>query len=105
MIQSWKTFPQDWPESHPIQGAEGVWDFNVKAQDAWEESPFEYVDLIDTGNDKVVMDLRREARGKASGASVAWSYWLVTTFRNGRLFRMEWFADRAEALEAVRLRE
>ena len=51
------------------------------------------------------MDLRREAQGKTSGASVAWSYWLVTTIRNRKLFRTEWFADRAEALEAVGLRE
>ena len=55
--------------------------------------------------DKVVADMRREARGKASGASVAWSYWQVFTFRDGKALRFEWFADRAEALEAVGLRE
>jgi hypothetical protein len=33
------------------------------------------------------------------------SYWQVATFRNGKILRMEWFADRAEALEAVGLRE
>jgi ketosteroid isomerase-like protein len=94
-----------WPESDPIRGREAVWDFFIEAQDAWEESSFEYVELIDAGNDKVVADMRREARGKASGASVAWSYWLVVTFRNGKMVRIEWFGDRAEALEAVGLRE
>jgi ketosteroid isomerase-like protein len=93
--------PRDWPESDSIRGHQAVWDFFVEGNEPWEESNFEYVDLIDTGNDKVVVDLRREARGKASGASVAWGYWLVGTFRNGKLFRMEWFADRAEALEAA----
>jgi ketosteroid isomerase-like protein len=97
--------PRDWPESDSIRGYEAVWDFFVEAQDAWEESSFEYVELIDAGNDKVVLDVRREARGKASGASVAWSYWLVVTFRNGKVLRTEWFADRAEALAAVGLRE
>ncbi len=97
--------PRDWPESDPIRGREAVWDFFVEAQDAWEESPFEYVELIEAGNDKVVADMRREARGKASGASVAWSYWQVFTFRDGKALRFEWFADRAEALEAAGLRE
>src|SRR5215216_433130 len=93
--------PRDWPESDPIRGREAVWDFFVEAQDAWEESSFEYVELIDAGNDKVVADMGREARGRASGASVAWSYWPVVTFRNGKALRIEWFADRVEALEAV----
>ena len=97
--------PRDWPESDSIRGREAVWDFFVEGNEPWEQSNFEHVDLIDTGNDKVVLDLRREARGKASGASVAWRYWLVGTFRDGKLFRMEWFADRAEALKTVGLRE
>src|SRR5213078_1078195 len=84
--------PQDWPESDPIRGGEPVFDFlAVEAQDAWEEdsSPFEYVELIDAGNDRVVADMRREVRGKASGASVAWRYWQVVTFRNeGAAYRM-----------------
>jgi ketosteroid isomerase-like protein len=97
--------PRDWPESDPIRGYEAVWSFFVGAQDAWEEGPFELVELVDAGNDKVVADVRREVRGKASGASVAWSYWLVVTYRNGKPWRMEWFADRAEALEGAGLRE
>jgi ketosteroid isomerase-like protein len=97
--------PRDWPESDPIRGYEAVWDFFVEAQDAWEESLFEYGDLIEAGNDKVVAHMRREARGKASGASVAWSYWLVVTFRDGKVLRHEWFGDRSDALEAVGLRE
>jgi ketosteroid isomerase-like protein len=95
--------PRDWPESDPVRGPEAVWDFFVEAQEVWgeESPPFEYAEIIDAGNDKVVADIRREVQGKASGASVAWSYWQVGTLRNGKLLRMEWFADRAEALEAV----
>jgi ketosteroid isomerase-like protein len=96
--------PRDWPESDPTRGREAVWDFYVEGNEPWEDSPFEYAELIDAGN-KVVADLRREVRGKASGASVAWSYWQVVTFRNGKLLRIEWFADRAEALEAGGLSE
>jgi ketosteroid isomerase-like protein len=97
--------PRDWPESDPIRGPEAVWDFYVEAQDAWEEGSFQYVELIDTGNDTVVADMRRVAQGKASGASVAWRYWQVCTFRNGKALRIEWFAERVDALARVGQRE
>jgi hypothetical protein len=43
-------------------------------------------------------------RGKASGATIDWKYWgVVFTFRNGKVLRIEWFANRAEALEAAGL--
>ena len=98
--------PRDWPESDSIRGRDGVWGFVVEGQDPWGEgsTPFEYVELLDAG-DRIVAHMRREVRGKASGASVAWSYWQVGTFRDGKLVRIEWFADRAEALEAVGLSE
>jgi ketosteroid isomerase-like protein len=96
--------PRDWPESEAIRGREAVWDFFIEGNRPWEEGSFEYVELIDAGNDKVVADLRREVQGKASGASVAWRYWQVSTFRNGKMLRIQWFADRGEAREAGGLR-
>jgi ketosteroid isomerase-like protein len=32
-------------------------------------------------------------------------YWIVVTIRDGKICRDEWFADRAEALEAAGLSE
>jgi ketosteroid isomerase-like protein len=96
---------RDWPESDPIRGREAVWDFYVAVIGAWREGAFENVELIEAGNDKLVQHLRAEMLGKASGASVVLSYWTASTFRNGKVLRVEWFADRAEALEAVGLPE
>jgi ketosteroid isomerase-like protein len=62
-------------------------------------------ELIEAGTNKIVANQRREMRGKASGAGVVWSCWVVFTFRKGRVLRFEWFANRAEALEAAGLRE
>ena len=87
----------------PIQGAEAIWDFFVEAQDAWEEGPYEFGELIDAGKDKIVVNQLRGMRGKTSGARVAWSFWVVLTFRDGRVLRWEWFADRGEALKAAGL--
>jgi ketosteroid isomerase-like protein len=97
--------PREWPENAPIQGAEAIWDFFVGAQEAWDEGSYEFGELIDAGRDKIVANQLREMRGKTSGASVAWSFWVVFTFRDGRVLRWEWFADRDEALEAARVPE
>ena len=97
--------PREWPESAPVRGTEAIWDFFVEAQGAWEEGSYEWGDLIKAGANKIVANQRREMRGKASGADVVWSYWVVFTFRKGRVLRFEWFADRAEALEAAGLQE
>ena len=97
--------PREWPESEPIRGAEAVWDFFVEGQEPWEESPYEYVELIEAGDDTIVSHVRAEMRGQASGAEVAWSFWQVATFRSGKALRFEWFADRTEALEAAGLSE
>ena len=97
--------PRDWPESAPIRGPGAVWDFYVEGNDPWEDSSFEYGEVIDVGSDKIAAEMRREVRGKASGAGAPWRFWQVVTFRNGALLRSEWFEDRDEALAAVGLSE
>ena len=71
--------------------------------EAFSEGAFEPVELIDAGKDNVVAHIRGEMHGKVSDASVSFSYWSVNTFRNGKGLRAQWFADRAEALQAVGL--
>lgn len=97
--------PSDWPESAPIRGPEAVWDFFLSNMEPWEESSIELGELIDAGSDKVVAEQRAEVRGKLSGASVPWRYWVVATYRDRKAVRSEWFTDRAEALEAAGLSE
>ena len=69
--------PRDWPESHPVQGAEAVWDFFVANNEPWEDSPLEPVEVIDTGGDIVVAHLRGQMHGRVSGADVPWGFWQV----------------------------
>src|SRR4051812_39590492 len=85
----------DWPEIAPIRGAEAAWEFYVGADDAWEPGPYEFEAARALGN-RVVGRLRREVRGKTSGAAVSYSYWIVVTFRETRVRRIEWFGDPAE---------
>lgn len=97
--------PREWPESQPIRGADAVFDFLLEGTAPWEDNDFEIVELIETGAETVVAQIRSEVRGKASGAAVTWNYWNVATVRDGTARRFEWFADRAEALEAAGIRD
>ena len=95
----------EWPESTPIHGAEAIWSFYIDVTAAWEDGSFELGEIIDSGSDRIVANSRLLTRGKASGAGVEFSYWLLTTYRDGKAIRLEWFAERAEALEAAGSRE
>jgi ketosteroid isomerase-like protein len=65
----------------------------------------EVEELIDAG-DKVLVLIRFSGRGKTSGAEVEALVWNLWTFRDGEPVRWTYFGeDRAEALEAARLRE
>ena len=64
--------------------------------------PQEFVD----GGDRVATRLRHYAQGKGSGLVLDEElYHQVTTFRGGRIVRIEYFADWNAALEAAGLRE
>ncbi len=97
--------PRDWPESDPIRGREAVWDFYVENVEAFREGVLENTELIEVGHDKVVGHVQGEMQGKTSGASVAFDLWTVGTYRDGQALRVEWFAEREQALAAVGLRE
>jgi ketosteroid isomerase-like protein len=60
--------------------------------------PQEFVD----GGDRVATRLRHYAHGKGSGLVLDEElYHQVTTFRDGRMVRIEYFTDWAQALEAA----
>jgi ketosteroid isomerase-like protein len=95
--------PRDWREHGSIWGAEAVWDSYLENEQAWGPSSYEFVEVIDAGNDKVVAHHRGEMKGKSSGAAVGFGYWPVFTVLDRRVVRIEWFTDQAEALEAAGL--
>jgi ketosteroid isomerase-like protein len=93
-----------WPEADVVRGREAAWNFYFEVAEAFERRPYAAVELRDAG-DKVLVHQQNEVRGTTSGAEVEVNYWIVVTFRDGKILRDEWFADRAEALEAVGLSE
>jgi ketosteroid isomerase-like protein len=97
----WREDPA-WPGSANYRGVEqvrqvildrmGILDFDQQTED-----------LIDV-DDKVVVLVRWVGRGKASGAQGEISMAMVWTVREQAITRVEFFLDRAQALEAVGLR-
>jgi ketosteroid isomerase-like protein len=75
---------------------------------AWVESfeghAMEASDFIDAG-DKVFFALLQRGRPRGSQVAVQGRWWVVTTFREGAVARVEVFAGRVEALEAAGLSE
>ena len=96
---------RDFPESAPTRGAEAVWDRFVELTESWQEGALKPVEVIDAAGGKVVAHACGEMLGEASGMTVAANVWSVTTLDNGKMLRIDWFADRAEALKAVGLEE
>jgi ketosteroid isomerase-like protein len=86
-----------------VRGLEGV--------KAWFGEIFMSFDLrveadefVDAG-DSVVVVFRQIARGRASGAELTSRFAFVYGFRDGKISSVDGYPTRADALEAVGLRE
>ena len=71
---------------------------------AWRDIEVELVWIKGTG-DRVVAWLHQRQTGRRSGIPQEWSYAWDVLFRDGKIVRMGFFRDEAEALDAVTLRE
>ena len=94
-----------WPEGD-VHGREAGWDFYVTIADTFERRPFsDDIEVMDGGPDKVLVHQRDDERGGESGVNVEIDYWIVVSFREGKMIRDQWFESRGEALKAAGLSE
>ena len=90
-------------QSDSGRGPEAAIRFFEEIDETMEELRLKPQEFID-GGDRVATRLRHQGRGKRSGIEVDEElYHQVATFRNGKIVRMEYFADWGEALEAAGL--
>ena len=68
------------------------------------EAEIEAQEIIDAG-EKVFVAIHIAGRGRGSGIDMEASWFHVLTPRDDKLVRIEWYASRAEALEAAGLSE
>jgi ketosteroid isomerase-like protein len=87
------------------RGPDEVKRFWEGIDETFEELRLEPQEFVDAG-DQVATRLRHHGRGKESGLEIDEElYHQVVTFRDGRMVRIEYFAEWAEALAAAGLRE
>ena len=92
-----------WPGSGNYRGVEQVRQLMLDRMDTLDfDQQTEELIAVD---DKVVALVRWRGRGRASGAQGELSLAIVWTVREKAITRVEFFIDRAEALEAAGLRE
>ena len=85
------------------KGVDGFWEMLDDIQDTVDYTP-EVQEAVDL-DEHVLMVLRMSGRGSRSGVPVAQQGAVIVTFDGSKLLSGKSFASKAEALEAVGLRE
>jgi ketosteroid isomerase-like protein len=93
------------PEAKPFRGREEFRRFLAEIDEGWEGGASGVIrELFPVGN-RVVARTDWGGRGRASGIELRSSLTAINTFRDGRIVKIEWYFDHAEALKAVGLPE
>jgi ketosteroid isomerase-like protein len=98
----WQDMAIDTP---PIQGRDALRSLFEEVRAPWDEIRREPEEIIDLGEDRVLVLFRTTGRGRASGIEVEARGADLLTLHEGLLIRWAAYADRAEALDAAGLRK
>src|SRR2546423_712749 len=93
---------QDIPEA---TGADSFYEWMARWDASWESSRIEGVELLPSGDDKVVALFRMIVTGRRSGVELGRDDAVLAKFRDGRIVRLGYYNDQQQALEASGLRE
>jgi ketosteroid isomerase-like protein len=101
----WRSIEGNIDDVGPIHGKDAVRAWLQDWIDTFDEFWFEPVELIDAGEDTVVVVERYGGRAKLSGVETDQTEAEVFTIRDGKIARCREYATRHEALEAAGLSE
>jgi ketosteroid isomerase-like protein len=87
-------------EELPTQGLDAVRASLAHWKADWDDYKVVPEEFVDMG-DRVVVTVRLRGRGRGSGVAIDARFYDVYTVRDGKIVRMDQFAERSEALEAV----
>jgi ketosteroid isomerase-like protein len=92
-------------EDRPIYtGLSGFREFWLDWLTPWETYRDELEDTLDLGDQVVLLGCHRGTRER-TGPEVPAAFAAIYSLRDGKVFRIQYYADRAEALKAVGLAE
>jgi ketosteroid isomerase-like protein len=93
------------PEAKPFRGREEFRRFLAEIDQGWEGGASAVIREVFPVGDRVVARADWGGRGRASGIDLRSNLTSICHVRDGRIVKIEWFFDHAEALEAVGLSE
>jgi ketosteroid isomerase-like protein len=96
----------DWGvEGRTYRGARGFIEALADLDAAWQEWRQEVGDVLDAGENQVLVLVRLKAIGRESGAPVDQPWAMVITVRDGKLAASHTFLDRSRVLADLGLKE
>jgi ketosteroid isomerase-like protein len=93
----------DWPEPGPFVGRDAVMQQLNQAQGAFDNDFLETLGQVQAAGDRVIARTGWHGSGRGPQSDMEWT--TVFTFRDGRILKVQFVWDHAEALEAVGLSE
>jgi ketosteroid isomerase-like protein len=87
-------------EESPTQGHDEVRASLARWKGEWDDYQLSAEEFVDRG-DRVVVTVRLGGRGRGSGVEIGARFYDVYTLRDGKIVRMDQFAERSEAFAAV----
>jgi ketosteroid isomerase-like protein len=93
-----------WTEQPLFRGHDGIRQFFRLWLEDFEDYEGQALDPVDAG-ERVVVTVVDRAKGKRSGVPIERRHAQIWTFRDGKVVRIQILDSRAEALNAVGLRE
>ena len=97
--QEYPDFPQH------LRGAADFIAFSEQYRERWVDLTQEVLEVIDAPNGRVLLLTRQSGRGRESGVPIVIHFFQLWTIRDGKVWRIEYFRHRADALEAADLSE
>ncbi len=97
------TPPELSPEPDTYRGHEGIRRYFAGFEGVMDEVRWEADELMEAPNDRVVAGIRLLTRSVATGLELELPVWQVCTVRDGKVLRIEGFAEREDALRAAGL--
>ena len=97
--QEYPDFPQH------LGGAAEFIAFCEQYRERWADLVQEALEVIDVADGRVLLLTRQSGRGRESGVPIVIHFFQLWTIRDGKVWRIEYFRHRADALKAAGLSE
>lgn len=91
------------PEGGPFRGRDQIRSFHSGLREGWKPGAAALVRELEEAGDKVFSSFTWRAVGDASGLEISSDWMAVHTVRDGKFVRVEFFTERAPAINAAGL--